>query len=83
MNNPLNGHSRTIITRLLEAAIIGGVVMYGTVRINAGSIQGLKEDVTEIKEQINKIRDDFYVPRHRQQSSVVRHHPALAKMRGY
>ena len=67
------GPYQTMLVRLLEAGIIGGVVMYGTVeamgqKITALEIQyqadvaTLKEDIAELKADLRDIRSDFYLP---------------------
>lgn len=44
----------SLITRLLEAAIIGGVVMYGTVQVLSKDIEWLKITVSEVNQKQDK-----------------------------
>ena len=57
------GHTPTPFTvRMVEAAIIGAVAMFGTVSVLGERIDGLARTQIEIKAQITKIRDDVYIP---------------------
>lgn len=49
-----------IITRLIEAAIIGGVVMYGTVQAVSKDIIWLKSGLTEVKSSIRDMRQEIH-----------------------
>jgi hypothetical protein len=65
--------SPRFVARMLEAAIIGGIILYGTVqalvpKIDANSAgisvlqQSNMEQFKELKLEINDIKKDFYVP---------------------
>lgn len=45
---PENAQTWALITRLLEAAIIGGVVMWGTVKVLSNDIDWIKRQITEV-----------------------------------
>lgn len=45
------------ITRLMEAAIIGAVTMYGTVQVLSTEIKGLSIQVAELKQDQKKMQD--------------------------
>ncbi len=87
MNNRINGNNRIFLIRMAEtlvgSAVIGGVLLWGTVKTIGADVNAVKQDISEIKEQVRQFRKDFYIPRHSEQSSVIKHHPALVKMRGY
>lgn len=48
-----------IVTRLLEAGIIGVIVMYGVQNSQSEKIDSIKQDLTEIKQQNQKFNDDM------------------------
>lgn len=58
-DNPKN---RPILTRLLEAVIIGAVAMYGTTKVLEERIENIARTQLEIKQEIRQIRNDFYRP---------------------
>lgn len=41
--------ARSVFVRLAEAAIIGGVVLYGSVHVNTTRIADMKDNIAEIK----------------------------------
>ena len=49
-------HHPPLITRLLEAAIIGGVIMFGTV-------EQLGTRLSRLETEVNQMRTDLYAPR--------------------
>lgn len=49
-----------VFTRLVEAAIIGGVVTWGTVQVLGADIDWLKQSVTELKADLKELRRDVY-----------------------
>ena len=57
-----NPEHQPVITRLIEAAIIGVVVMYGTVQATGARIDGLEQRVQEVKAELGTIRRDIYRP---------------------
>ena len=68
MVKPPNGViSGSLITRLLEAAVIGGVVMWGTVQVLGTDIDWLKKQVSEINykqdARIERLENWLLVPR--------------------
>ena len=63
MTNPLNGYTKQIFMRLLEASTIGGVILFGIVQTIGNDLKHLKQDYEQVREDIREIRDDFYVPR--------------------
>ena len=58
-----NGGSIPFWTRLLEAAIIAGVTMYGTVQIQGVKIDDLKSEVAEVKADVRAIQQAMIVAR--------------------
>jgi hypothetical protein len=59
----LNGHLKPILTRLGESAIIGGIILFGTVQVLGERINGIKEQVSALSHDLEKIKNDFYKPR--------------------
>lgn len=58
----VNGTHTPLVTRLVEAAILGGVITWGTVQVLGERIDNLAQTQREIKYEIKQIRDDFYKP---------------------
>lgn len=48
--------TRSLVVRLLEAGIIGAVVLYGSVQINSSRIEDLRETVNEMKQDQRDMR---------------------------
>jgi outer membrane murein-binding lipoprotein Lpp len=48
-----------MVTRLLEAGIIGVIIMYGVQNTQAEKIDSIKQDISEIKYQNQKINTDM------------------------
>ena len=46
-----------VVTRLMEAAIIGAIAMYGTVQVLSAEIKGLSVQVSELKQDQKKMQD--------------------------
>ncbi len=46
-----------LLTKLFEAAILGGVVMYGTVSLNGKDIEWIKREINEIQDKQNWMQD--------------------------
>ena len=51
------------VTRLMEAAIIGGIIMFGTVKTLEHDLAAMSNTIQEIKADMKEIRRDFYRPR--------------------
>jgi hypothetical protein len=51
-----------VVTRLIEAGIIGAVVMYGTVQVLGERINNLESRVQELSIDVKTIRRDIYRP---------------------
>lgn len=49
--------SNPAVTRLMEAAIIGAVTMYGTVQVIGAKVEVLSAQVTELKADQKKMQD--------------------------
>lgn len=45
-----------IITRLLESAVLGAIVLYGVVKVVETDITWIKRDLVEVKTDIREIR---------------------------
>jgi len=45
---------RPLVTRLVEAAIIGGIVLYGSVQINSSRIEDMKSYMDKTVQQIRE-----------------------------
>jgi hypothetical protein len=54
-----------LMVRLGEAAIIGAIVMFGTVQTLQHDIESIKSTINEIKANIEKIENDLYKPIYR------------------
>ena len=51
-----------IVTRLIEAAIIGAVIMYGTVQVLGERIDNIATVQKEMKQELRDFKQDFYRP---------------------
>ena len=51
-----------LVTRLMEAAIIGAVVTYGTVKSIGSDIDYIKQEIVSIKAEQIQVRRDLYRP---------------------
>lgn len=64
-----------VATRLIEAAIIGGVVMYGTMtRLEAKldiQFNSLKDRIEAIGDRVHRMERDIYKPFNRHDSGLV------------
>lgn len=57
-------HQSPALTRLIEAAIIGGIVLYGTVQVLDAQIKAVHSDLTEIKKSQSELRHYLYTHHH-------------------
>lgn len=53
------GDQTPVITRLIEAGIIGGVVMFGTVTAIDKDIEWLKHELREVKSEMTTLRSEI------------------------
>lgn len=53
-NNDAHNHT-TLVTRLIEAAIIGGVVLYGTVQTIGEQLNGIEHRVEQVENKVDGI----------------------------
>lgn len=78
MTNPFNGHLKPLFTRLAEAMIIGGVIMYGTVKMLETKLESVEQNlgfrISAVEKSVERINSDFYKPRVYNQTFQ---HPAL------
>lgn len=63
------GGTQSVIVRLVEAGIIGGVVMYGTTISLGEKVKSVEKDIINVQSSVNEIRrtiedmkSDIYVP---------------------
>lgn len=59
----VNSDHSPIITRLIEAVIIGGVVMYGTVKVLGARVDHVSARLDRVQVEIQHMRRDLYQPR--------------------
>ena len=57
------GIYRMDIKGLIQAALIGGIVMYGTQQTLSVRLDAIQDDISEVKSSVSDIRKDLYVPR--------------------
>lgn len=62
LQDATNNTHQPIVIRLIEAAIIGGIVMYGTQQVMAERMDGFEDRLIEVKQDIKQIRSDIYTP---------------------
>ena len=58
----MSGAQTHVATRLVEAGIIGLIIMYGTVSILGERINHLAIGQADLRAEVMKIRNDFYRP---------------------
>lgn len=56
--------TKSIVQGLIIAAATGLMVMYGTQRSLGVELVSIKQDIADVRQSVNDIRKDFYVPRH-------------------
>ena len=59
---PPNMNTQRILEQIIGAAIIGAIVLYGTVQVLGADIKGIQEDVKRIENRQNKLYNDIYRP---------------------
>ena len=58
-----NNWGKILGIRLLEIFVLGGMLLYGNHLTMGKDIEHIKESQSELKDQVDKIIKDFYVPR--------------------
>lgn len=80
---------RRIIETLIPAAVVGVIVLWGSMQVLGNDIQGCKERIMKIESIIDRMRSDMYAPRWSPSGSLYRHplilrdHESVALERGY
>lgn len=59
---PPNMNIQRILEQIIAAAIIGAIVLYGTVQVLGADIKSLQKDVQRIEKKQDKLYGDFYRP---------------------
>ena len=59
---PPNMNTPRILEQIIAAAIIGAIVLYGTVQMLGSDIKALQKDIQRIERNQNKLYSDFYQP---------------------
>lgn len=59
---PPKMNTQRILEQIIAAAIIGAIILYGTVQILGADIKAIQRDMQRIEKKTDKLYADFYRP---------------------